>query len=145
MQHLLSYAWLTSVQIISPVMSIILEITGLNFWDTAAQHSTVYMCLICLYSFPCLCVAEVILCLSCSGQHCHRLGHAGASLACWLSSISECILRSRLTLLLSIISELVCTWCDFYCLCIFISVCQLFIITTFIGCGVFDFHFINGC
>lgn len=30
-EHLLSYAWLTSFQIISPVVSIILEITGLNF------------------------------------------------------------------------------------------------------------------
>lgn len=31
MEPLLIYAWLTSFQIISPVVSIILEITGLNF------------------------------------------------------------------------------------------------------------------
>lgn len=135
MQHSLSYAWLTSVQTISPVVSIILEITGPDFFlHTAAQYSsTVYMCLICPYFFSCLWVAEVILCLSCCGQHCYKLGHAGVSLACWLGSIFKYILRSRLTLLLSIISVLVCSWCDFYCLCILTSICQLFIITTFTG------------
>lgn len=82
-QHLLSYAWLTSLQIISPVVSIALAITRLDFFlHMAAQYSTVYMCVIFLHSFLCSWVAELFLCHSWCGEHCHTLGHACVSLVC---------------------------------------------------------------